>query len=135
MNNSDNDAKLPAFVLGSPPPDFWWTVKVPVPTDDDYAFAALRVQFAWCSQAELDRMRGIGLADSEAAPTDDEIARAKVRGFELADEHGSAVPFNDATLAALLNAPMVRSAIVGTYLAAMSGMAARKNARTPPSAG
>ena len=38
-------------------------------------------------------------------------------------------------LAELLNAPMVRSAIVATYMAAMNGMAARKNARTPPAAG
>lgn len=132
---SDAAEKLPAFVLGSPPPDFWWTVKVPVPTDDDYAFAALRVRFAWASQAELDRMRGVGLAEGERAPTDDEIARAKVTGFDVRDEFKNPVPFSAEKLGELLAAPMVRSAIVGTYLAAMSGMAARKNARTPPAAG
>ena len=126
--------KRPTFRL-APAPDFWWTVKVPVPTDDDYEYAALRVKFAWASQAELDKMRGVGLAEGEAAPTDEQIALAKVRDFELKDEFGNPVPFSDEKLAELLNAPMVRSAIVATYMAAMNGMAARKNARTPPAAG
>jgi hypothetical protein len=126
--------KLPAFVL-APAPDFWWTVRIPVPRDDDYDYAALRVKFAWSSQDELDKMRGAGLAEGETAPTDDEIARAKVRGFELNNERGEAVAFSEVALAELLQAPMVRSAIVATYMAAMSGMAARKNARTPLATG
>lgn len=131
---NDTDVKLPAFVL-APPAAFWWTVKVPIPTDDDYSYAALRVKFAWADQTELDKMRGVGLAEGEAAPSDDDIARRKVIGFELKDEFKNPLEFSEANLALLLKAPMVRSAIVATYMAAMNGMAARKNARTPPAAG
>jgi hypothetical protein len=118
----------PQFIFGAAPPDFWWTVRVPVPTEDDYAHAELPVQFAQLPQTELDKMRGLGLADGEAAPSDEQIALRVLRGWRLHDEAGQAVPFGPEALAQLLAAPLVRSAIVATYLACMNGMAARKNA-------
>lgn len=125
-----NDApKTPLYVLGAAVPDFWWTVRIPSPTDNDYAVAELDLLFAPADQPELDAMRGIGLAEGEAPPTDAEIAQRKVRGWrKVRNELGQEVPFGPEGLQQLLRAPVVRTAIVATYLAAMSGTAARKNA-------
>lgn len=126
--SNDKQAELPTFVL-RPPTDFWWTVRIPMATDSDYAFAKLDVLFAALPQAELDKLRGHGLAEGEAALSDSEICQRVVRGWRhLPDEHGNAVPFSPEALALLLAVPMVRTNLVLTYLAATSGMAARKNA-------
>lgn len=128
MTTPDNP-KAASFVLGAAMQLFSWTVRVPVPSDDDYAVAELRLNFKALDQAELDRMRGVGLAEGQAAPTDAEICRRVVTGWPLLlNDAGEPVPFSPEALEQLLLAPMVRSAIVATYLAAMSGMAARKNA-------
>ena len=120
--------KAVAFVLGAALAQFTWTVRVPVPGDDDYLHAELPLTFKPLPQPELDKMRGIGLAEGEAAPTDAEIVSRVVVGWpRLLDADGELVPFNPVALALLTQAPMVRTAIVATYLAAMSGMAARKN--------
>ena len=119
--------QLPIFVL-KPPADFWWEVRVPVPTDNDYAFAKMDVLFEAVDQATLDWMNGRGPAGAPPAPTDEQIALRVVRGWrELKDEHGSPVPFSEPALRQLLAAPRVRTALVGTFLAASSGAAARKN--------
>jgi hypothetical protein len=121
-------AKLPAFVLQAPK-DFWWTVRIPVPTDNDYQVAVLDVQFAALPQPELDRMRGVGLQPGEAVPSELASVLRVMRGWRgLQDEHGQAVPYTDAKRDELLAAPAVRTCILATYLAASSGMAARKNA-------
>jgi hypothetical protein len=125
-----SDAKQqPLFILGATVPEFWWTVQIPSPTDNDYAVAGLDLLFAPVEQPELDAMRGIGLAEGEAVPSDAQICRRVVRGWrKLCNEHGAEVPFSPEALDQLLRAPVVRTAIVVTYLAAMSGTAARKNA-------
>lgn len=125
MSKPDDDAQI--FIFGAQIPDFWWEVRVPIPTDNDYRTARLDVLFAPVDQAELDRMRGIGLGQGEQAPSDAEIARRVLRGWKLQDAAGQAVPFGPERLDELLRAPIVRTAIVSTYLAAMSGVAARKN--------
>lgn len=122
---SKND-DLPIFVLGSSIPDFWWEVRIPVPTDNDYRTAKLEVLFAAVDQRELDCMRGL-VPEGAKAPTDTQIAQRVVRGWKLVDAAGEPVPFGEAKLDELLRAPIVRTAIVSTYLAAMSGVAARKN--------
>jgi hypothetical protein len=124
-----SETKKPLFVLGSAIPDFWWTVRIPSPSDNDYTVAELDVLFAPVGQDKLDRIRGIGLRDDETPPTDAQICQRVVRGWRgLKNEQGEDVPFAPEALEQLLRAPMVRSAIVATYLAAMSGTAARKNA-------
>lgn len=120
--------KAVCFVLGAALACFNWTVRVPVPGDDDYLTAELPLTFKPLPQLELDKMRGAGLAEGEAAPTDEQIVQRVVVGWpKLLNEEGEAVPFSPEALAQLTAAPMVRTAIVATYLAAMSGMAARKN--------
>lgn len=126
--SNDNSKEAPIFVFGQQIPDFWWTVRIPLPTDNDYRVALLDVQFAAVDQPELDRMRGIGLAEGEQAPSDAEIARQVMRGWKLVDANGQPVLFEPHRVDELLRAPIVRTAIVSTYLAAMSGVAARKNA-------
>lgn len=117
------------FVLGSDPVEFTWTVRVPVPGADDYRFAQLPLNFITVDQEELDRMQGRGLKKGEAPPTDMEICQSVVCGWpSLKNKAGEEVPFSAEALAGLLKAPMMGAAIVATYLAAMSGMAARKNA-------
>lgn len=124
---ANTEEKAPAFVLRMPA-SFKWTVRVPVATDDDYAHAELRVKFKPVSQARLDAFRGIGLAAGELPPSDTEIATEVLEGWGLKDEHGEPVPFNPEKLAEFLAVPMARTATVATYMAAMSGLAARKNA-------
>ena len=125
---TDKPADLPIFILKAPT-DFWWEVKIPIATDSDYAYAKLDVLYAALPQADLDKMRGQGLADGEAGPTDTQICQRVVRGWRhMPDEHGNPVPFSTAALDQLLQAPMVRTHLVLTYMAASSGMAARKNA-------
>lgn len=121
-------AKLPAFVLQAPK-DFWWTVRIPVPTDNDYQVAVLDVLFAALHQTELDRMRGVGLKPDEAMPSELDSVLRVMRGWRgLLDEHGNQVPYSEANRDILLAQPAVRTCILATYLAASSGMAARKNA-------
>ncbi len=121
-------APLPTFVL-KPPTDFWWEVRVPIAGDSDYTFARLDVLFAALPQPELDKLRGVGLSEGEPLPTDEQICQRVVRGWRhLPDEHGNPLPFSAEVLAKLLAVPMMRSALVSTFMAASSGMAARKNA-------
>ena len=121
------DEKQPLFVLRKPR-DFWWPVQVPIPHDGAYLMARLDVLYAALEQPEIDRMRGVGLADGESPPTDSQIAQRVVRGWrDLADEAGNPVAFSAEALAQLLQTPAMRTAIVMTYLAAVSGLAARKN--------
>lgn len=125
---SDTADKLPTFILKAPA-DFWWEVRLPIPTDTDYTYARLDVLYAALPQAEIDRMRGLGLAEGQKLPTEDEIARRVVRGWRhLPDEHGNPVPFSQEALQLLLDWPAARMHLVATYMAAASGMAARKNA-------
>lgn len=124
-----SDTKAPTFILGAALPTFNWTVRVPVPGNDDYSHAELPLTFQAVTQNELDRMRGIGLGEFEAPPTDAEIVRRVVVGWPaLKDAAGNDVPFSHTALEQMLAAPMLRQATVATYMAAMSGMAARKNA-------
>lgn len=123
-----SNVKTATFILGAALPTFNWTVRVPVPGDDDYAHAELALTFQAVTQHELDRMRGIGLGEFEQPPTDDQILRQVVVGWPaLQDAAGNDVPFSHTALEQLLAAPMLRQAAVATYLAAMSGMAVRKN--------
>lgn len=123
------------FVLKKPT-SFWWTVRIPVPDDDDYQIAHLKCLFAWMDQATFDKLRGVGLAEGESAPTDEQIFRRVLLGWQgLADESGAAVPFSEEARAQLEAHTLVRSSIVATYMAVMSGVAARKNASPPPAAG
>lgn len=120
---------LPAFVLGQALPRFVWTVRVPVPGNDQYAFAELPLEFQAVDQDELDLYQGQRKPkDGEKVPTDAEIVRRVVVGWpSLKNTDGAEVGFSPAALEDLMRSPMVRSAAVSTYLAAMSGMAARKN--------
>ncbi len=128
MPTNHQEDRPPLFVLRKPR-DFWWTVKLPVPTDGDYVMARLDVLFAALPQAEVDRMRGVGLADGEVPPSDAEIARRVLKGWrDLADEDGNPVPYSEDAREQLLQTPAMRTALVMTYLAAVSGLAARKNA-------
>lgn len=122
----DTQDKAPAFVLRMPG-SFKWTVRVPVPGDDTYTHAELRVRFKPVSQQRLDAFRGIGLAEGQVPPTDHEIVHEVLEAWGLKDENGEPVPFTPEKLDEVLAVPMARTAIVATYMAAMSGMAARKN--------
>lgn len=125
---SNDQSKAPAFILGAALPLFTWTVRVPVPGADDYQHAELPLLFQAVDQPELDRMRGLGPADGPP-PTEDEIVRQVVKGWpSLLDADGNDVPFSADALEKLMAAPMVRVAIVATYLSAMTGTAVRKNA-------
>lgn len=124
-----SEAKTPTFILGAALPTFTWTVRVPVPGNDDYSYAELPLTFQAVEQEMLDRMRGIGVGESEVQLTDAQIVRKVVVGWPaLQDAEGNDVPFSPAALERLMAAPMLRQAAVATYIAAMSGMAARKNA-------
>ncbi len=124
----DKEDTGPLFVLRKPL-DFWWTVKVPVPTDGDYVMARLDVLYAALPQSEIDRMRGVGLAEGQEPPSDREIVKRVLRGWRnLPDEHGNPVPYSAEAVEQLLETPAMRTALALTYLAAASGLAARKNA-------
>lgn len=125
MSDPKADALKP-FVLAMPA-DFWWTVRVPVPGDNDYTHTALDVLFKPLKQDRLDKMRGVGLAEGEQQPSDEQVARAVLKGWRLKTPEGADVPFNEENLANLLLAPLVRTAIVATYMTVMAGLGARKN--------
>lgn len=120
--------EAPQFVLRQPV-DFWWDVKVPVPHEGEYRFLRFEALFAALPQDELDRMRGIGLAQDDQRLTDEQIARRVLRGWRhVNDEQGQPLPFTADNVSRLLQWPLARTAVVATYLAATSGLAARKNA-------
>lgn len=128
MSQDTSKTLAVAFILGAALPTFTWTVQVPVPTADDYQLAKLPLVFQAVDQAELDKMRGIGLAEGELPPTDAEIVRRVVVGWpSLKDASGAEVSFSPEALAQLMRAPMVQLATVACYMSAMNGTAARKN--------
>lgn len=123
------------FVLAMPAA-FWWPVKVPSPNDGDYTVATFDAFFEPVDQDELDKMRGIGLGTivvdgqevPEQAPSDIEIVRRVLRGWrKVKAQDGSLLEFSPDALETLLRVPLVRSALVATYLNVMLGMGARKN--------
>jgi hypothetical protein len=119
--------KTSPFVLRMPA-NFWWTVRIPVPGDNSYTLATLDMLFKPLPQAEIDKFQGIGLEEGDAIPSEEQICRRVVAGWRnLADEEGVVHPFSAEALGALLAVPVVRSAIVVTYLTVMRGVAARKN--------
>jgi hypothetical protein len=127
VSGAGADEKVQLFVLAEPK-EFWWPVKIPVPTDGDFTFARLDVLFALLPQPEVDRMLGRGLLEGERAPDDEAIARRVLRGWrKLLNEHGQAVEYSEAAREKLLAAPLVRTSIVATFLAVATGAAARKN--------
>lgn len=116
-----NKTQAPAFILGAALPRFTWTVRVPVPGDDTYHHAELPLIFQAVDQDELDVMQTGGTLQAD-------IVRRVVVGWPgLQDAGGRDVPFSPVALEQLMSAPMVRVAIVATYIAAMTGTAARKN--------
>jgi hypothetical protein len=116
------------FVLAMPAA-FWWTVRIPVPSENDYQHCKLDVLFEPLSQKQLDRMRGIGLDEGEQPPTDEAIARKVIKNWRgMKGPDGVDLPFNDEALGHLLLVPLARTAIVATYFTVMSGIGARKNA-------
>lgn len=121
------EAKPNPFRLGLPA-NFWWTVRVPVPVHDDYQVAELDVLFEPKPQDRIDQMRGLQPLPDGQVLTETQICREVVRGWKrLLGEDGQDVPFSPQALEQALAAPLLRASIVATYLAAMTGMAARKN--------
>lgn len=120
--SDDKDKKpAPAFILGADLPRFTWTVRVPVPGDDDYTHAELPLTFQAVDQTELDHLRTGGLLQEA-------IVRRVVVGWpSLKNAAGDDVAFSPEALNQLMAAPMMRVAIIATYFAAMDGTAARKN--------
>jgi hypothetical protein len=128
MSTDKKPEGLQPFVLAMPA-DFWWTVKVPVAVENDYKHASLDVLFKPLKQTQLDKMQGIGLAADERSPSDEDIARAVMKGWRLKAQDGQTdVPFTEENLANLLVVPLARTAIVATYFMVMRGIGARKNA-------
>lgn len=129
MSNADNSPKSMPFVLRMPA-NFWWPVRVPIPVDGDYQVAVLDVLFKPVAQDRLDVMRGTALPpEGQAVPTEAEICREVVQGWgRLPGEDGQDVPFSAQALEQAMMAPLLRASMVATYLAVMTGMAARKNA-------
>jgi len=116
------------FVLRMPG-TFWWTVRVPVPADDTYQVCKLELLFKPVSQTRLDTFRGLNLQPGQAVPSEREICHEVVAGWRnLADEEGVVHRFSAQALDQLLEVPVVRGAILATYLLVMSGMGPRKNA-------
>jgi hypothetical protein len=123
-----NKPKAPDYVLGAALPLFSWTVRVPVPGNDQYLYAELPLLFQAVDQDELDWMRGLRVVEDRPMPTEAEVVQQVVKGWPaLRDAQGNDVPFSAEALAKLMAAPMVRVATVATYFAAMTGTAARKN--------
>jgi len=124
----NSETKTSPFVMRMPAA-FWWTVRVPLPAENDYQVATLDLQFKPLPQARIDQFRGIGLAEGQTLPSEREICHEVVCGWRnLPDEAGVVQPFGSERLDQLLDVPVVRPSIVATYLAVMSGMGARKNA-------
>lgn len=122
------DTKPVPFRLGLPA-NFWWTVRVPVPVDGDYQVAELDVLFEPKGQDRIDQMRGLAPLPDGQVLTEAAICREVVKGWKrLQAEDGQDVPFSPQALEQALAAPLLRASMVATYLAAMTGMAARKNA-------
>lgn len=126
---SNDKPKAPAFILGAALPLFCWTVRVPVPGANQYQFAELPLNFQAVDQDELDWMRGLRVVEGRPMPTEAEVVRHVVKGWPaLQDADGNDVPFSPEALERVMLAPIVRTAIVATFFAAMTGTAATKNA-------
>jgi hypothetical protein len=117
---------IPMFVLQQPT-TFKWPVKVPVPVDGKYQFAEFTATFPNMDQAAIDKLLA---NDDTGRPTrtDAAVAAEVLLSFEdVMTPDGQSLPFTDENKAALLRGPRVASAVAGTFLAAVRGMAAEKN--------
>lgn len=99
---------------------FTWTVKVPEGVVPAFEFKA---RFESVSQSEIDAMTkpGVGLQDADL------LARV-FKGWldgELLDVVGAPMPATPENMAAVIDQPFLRVAIVKAYFEAVSGLTAK----------
>jgi hypothetical protein len=120
------DEKTPLFVLQQPD-TFKWPVRVPVPMNGQYGFAEFTATFPNLDEIGIQKLLK---TDERGGPTrtDADVAPEVLLSFEgVKTPEGGEVPFSEENKAALLRAPRVCNAVVGTFLAAARGLAAEKN--------
>jgi hypothetical protein len=117
---------IPMFVMQQPP-TFKWPVKVPVPVDGKYLFAEFTATFP---NMDAEAVKAVLAHDPDGRPTrtDLEIATEVLLSFEdVATPEGTSLEFTPENKAALLRGPRVATAVAGTWLGAVRGMAPEKN--------
>jgi hypothetical protein len=115
------------FFVMEQPATFKWPVKVPIPRNGAYEFATFTGEFPNMSEEDVRKLLA---NDAAGMPTrsDREVASDVLVGFSgITRPDGSQETFCDISKARLLASPRVASAVVGTFLLAVRGLAAEKN--------
>lgn len=99
---------------------FIWTVKVPDGVVPAFEFKA---KFVGLTQSRMDE-----IVKGHPTVSDLMLAKETFKGWvegDLVGEDGQPLPVTDENIAAILDLPWMRTPIVGGFLQAMSGLAAK----------
>lgn len=116
-----NDKTIP-FFTASKPTVFRWPVRVPVPGDGVYSYVTFTGVFKYLDKAEVRHLV------EESKLTDEQIVAQVLQGVEqLTYQDGTAVESTPELVAQVIAVDRVAPVALGTYLAALRGLAAEKN--------
>lgn len=113
---------IPFFVV-TKPVSFAWPVRVPVPGDGKYDYVEFTGVFKYHDEAQMKE-----LLDAKHQRTDKALLALvllEVNGLKSAD--GQPVASTPELVASVIAVDRVAPVAVGTYLAALRGLAAEKN--------
>ena len=112
-----------AFFVAARPETFKWPVKVPVPGDGKYDYVEFTGVFKYQDEAQAKAW-----LETDKARTDKQLLAEVLLGVEgLKTIDGQAVPSTPELVASVIEVDRVAPVAVGTYLAALRGLAAEKN--------
>jgi hypothetical protein len=112
-----------AFFVASKPEKFEWPVKVPVPGDGKYDYVEFTGVFKYQDETQTKAW-----LDADKARTDKQLlADVLLAVKDLKTVDGQAVASTPELVASVIEVDRVAPVAMGTYLAALRGLAAEKN--------
>lgn len=112
-----------AFFIVARPETFKWPVKVPVPGDGKYDYVQFTGLFKYQDEAEAKAW-----LEADTQRTDKALLAMVLLAVEdLKTTDGQLVPSTPELVASVIAVDRVAPVAVGTYLAALRGLAAEKN--------
>lgn len=119
-----NNDKTPVCLFEAPT-TFRWAVRVPIPANNHYVFARFVAEFLYMSRERWDALT----QQTDPALTGRQLAENVLVGVHelLAEDGKTHLPNAPELVARVLDVDRAIPAVIGTFEAAINGMAAEKN--------
>lgn len=119
-----SDDKTPVCLFEAPT-TFRWAVRVPIPSDNRYVFARFVAEFKYMTREQWDALT----RQTEPALTGRQLAENVLVGVHelLAEDSKTHLANAPELVQRVLNVDRAIPAVIGTFEAAINGMAAEKN--------